>query len=678
MQKKSGHCLVYGLALIGAIKIGNAAELVEPQVFASKKDSKTLDLLMVAKEAAVDTLPGVTGWVYEICERRYSLGDACLQGKSNSNPYGGARLQLNTGDTLKVHFVNKLPKIPESKHSTEPSEQFLAQNPTNIHTHGMLVSPSFPSPSAPIPEYGDNVFVLTFNSANGAPDLTPSSHIHGDIRTDSTDYLITVPAHHPSGLYWFHPHAHGISLNQISAGLSGIITVGQVSDYVFGLPDHINTRHLILKDIQVNDDDSLNDQEDPALCNLPSAAPGDCDNSVGGQWFFTVNGQLNPTINVKPAGEIWRITNASGSTTYELQLAKQKTASTTPAKGMVMQLLSIDGISVTPSRDVSIGELKQIGGAKFRPVACPDVKSNSPAAICASQLHMMPSSRAEVWVVNRDDNGNIINGDGSQAVLQSLGYSTGPSGDNWPAVDLAQVNFNAGEAIKHSPVLKIQDGKHGSGGLTYKEIAQDLVVANAAVGADSTCQPLPKGWKRRVYFGYPTADNFGLGLELIDEKGKPVPGTFQDVSAFPGSAQPICVPLAEGNTPVYESWEVVNLTGEDHNFHIHQTKFRVLTTGDITGTASGPSTSAILQDNVPLLSGSESCDGTVATWKSGACQTSPINVEIPFAIAGDFVYHCHILEHEDGGMMATIHVSGSGDRGAAGGKTIQINRAHHH
>jgi FtsP/CotA-like multicopper oxidase with cupredoxin domain len=38
-----------------------------------------------------------------------------------------------------------------------------------------------------------------------------------------------------------------------------------------------------------------------------------------------------------------------------------------------------------------------------------------------------------------------------------------------------------------------------------------------------------------------------------------------------------------------------------------------------------------------------------------------VRVEIPFAIAGDFVYHCHILEHEDGGMMATIHVAGSTD-----------------
>jgi len=50
------------------------------------------------------------------------------------------------------------------------------------------------------------------------------------------------------------------------------------------------------------------------------------------------------------------------------------------------------------------------------------------------------------------------------------------------------------------------------------------------------------------------------------------------------------------------------------------------------------------------------CDGTVASWRSGQCQVVPITVEIPFSQIGDFVYHCHILEHEDGGMMAHIRV----------------------
>ncbi|MDD5411117.1 MAG: multicopper oxidase domain-containing protein [Methylobacter sp.] len=667
-----------GLALAAAAMTANGGELVDPPVFTSSKDSKTLDLLMIAKPAVVDAFPGVTGWAYEICERKYSTGDSCMTGKSNQNPYGGARLQLNAGDTLKVHFVNKLPKIPESKHKEEPGEQFLAQNPTNIHTHGMLVSPSFPSPSEKSPKYGDNIFVLTFNSANGAPDIASSTHLHGDVRTDSTDYQITLPAHHPSGLYWFHPHAHGISLNQVSAGLSGIITVGQIEDYVHGLPENIATRHLILKDAQVNGDNTLNDQEDPELCDLPTTTEGECDRNGGGKWYFTINGQLNPTISVKSAGEIWRITNASGSVTYDLQLTKKIKGKTSSTAGMVMQLLSVDGISATPSRGISRGDLKQIGGAKFEPIPCPGVKSDNPEAVCVSKLHMMPSTRAEIWVVNRDADGKMISADGSQAVLQTTGYSTGPSGDDWPAIDLAQVVFTGNGQGNNSPVLNVLDDKHKVSGLNVDAIAQDLSAANIAVPPDSNCQPLPNGWKRRIFFGIPSNADFGLGFELVDEKGKSVPGSFQDVAAFPDADLSICLPLASGNTPVNERWEVVNLATEDHNFHIHQTKFRVLTTGEMKGRASGLYARGILQDSVPVLAGGDGCDGTIAAWKSGACRTSPVAVEIPFAIAGDFVYHCHILEHEDGGMMAVIHVASSGDSRTTSVRNEHIDISHHH
>ena len=59
----------------------------------------------------------------------------------------------------------------------------------------------------------------------------------------------------------------------------------------------------------------------------------------------------------------------------------------------------------------------------------------------------------------------------------------------------------------------------------------------------------------------------------------------------------------------------------------------------------------MLHDNVPVPRGGPGGDGTVATWRSGKCVPSRVVVRIPFAIPGDFVYHCHILGHEDSGMM---------------------------
>jgi hypothetical protein len=47
---------------------------------------------------------------------------------------------------------------------------------------------------------------------------------------------------------------------------------------------------------------------------------------------------------------------------------------------------------------------------------------------------------------------------------------------------------------------------------------------------------------------------------------------------------------------------------------------------------------------------------TIPQWRRGQCRSNPEVFDISFAELGDFVYHCHILEHEDGGMMARIQV----------------------
>ena len=130
----------------------------------------------------------------------------------------------------------------------------------------------------------------------------------------------------------------------------------------------------------------------------------------------------------------------------------------------------------------------------------------------------------------------------------------------------------------------------------------------------------------------------------------PVPGTFEDISAFNPAFINVCLPLAPGNQTATEIWELVNTASEAHNFHMHQTKFLVLPKGAPVGDGGA------MMDNVPLPSGSASCDGSVMKWRDGTCKVTPVLVSIPFSEIGDFVYHCHIGEHQDGGMMAHIRV----------------------
>ena len=141
-----------------------------------------------------------------------------------------------------------------------------------------------------------------------------------------------------------------------------------------------------------------------------------------------------------------------------------------------------------------------------------------------------------------------------------------------------------------------------------------------------------------------------------------------------------------------EPWELINYTAEDHNFHIHQGRFAIDPNGEFqfpklkveaakylkqTDTAlrafADPSVK-VFNDNIPVPRGQTDCsdnpnaDGChgQTTWE---CPGKPDDKECPrpgkmsvimdFSRAeqvGTYVYHCHIMEHEDGGMMAMIRV----------------------
>jgi L-ascorbate oxidase len=130
------------------------------------------------------------------------------------------------------------------------------------------------------------------------------------------------------------------------------------------------------------------------------------------------------------------------------------------------------------------------------------------------------------------------------------------------------------------------------------------------------CVPLQPGHRRRIYFGNPPPgqDGFGLGYVEIDEKGREIAATRKAISVFDPTSTTVCVPLGAQGQAVKEIWELFNLTGEDHNFHIHQTRFRLLSGGTIPGSIIPNRTDwLVLHDNVPLprAANTDSCDGTI-------------------------------------------------------------------
>jgi FtsP/CotA-like multicopper oxidase with cupredoxin domain len=91
-----------------------------------------------------------------------------------------------------------------------------------------------------------------------------------------------------------------------------------------------------------------------------------------------------------------------------------------------------------------------------------------------------------------------------------------------------------------------------------------------------------------------------------------------------------------------EDWIIENRTQELHAFHIHQLHFMLLDWNGI------PLDEPFLRDTI-----------NVGYWDGKSAQYPSVRLRMDFrspSVVGTFVYHCHLLEHEDGGMMGLIRV----------------------
>ena len=89
-----------------------------------------------------------------------------------------------------------------------------------------------------------------------------------------------------------------------------------------------------------------------------------------------------------------------------------------------------------------------------------------------------------------------------------------------------------------------------------------------------------------------------------------------------------------------EEWTILNKDSQYHDFHIHQTGFLVTEVNGVPTDFDG------LRDTFSVP--------PIKNGKPGAAK-----MIIPFTnpeIVGRFVFHCHVVKHEDKGMMATIEV----------------------
>jgi hypothetical protein len=205
--------------------------------------------------------------------------------------------------------------------------------------------------------------------------------------------------------------------------------------------------------------------------------------------------------------------------TYDLELWN-------PAQNqnMIVQVLSVDGVGISPTSGASQQSLAQVLGNKASPRPCPGAAPASGGSyrvqpLCTTRLLMMPSTRVEIWVAYRNANGFLAAPPpGAQAIFRTAGFATGPDADKWPPIDLGVMRFKNRDVISGAPAaLTVQSGVPD---LTEpRALAADMTGANTAVASVSSCKPLAKHHKRRIFFGSPADDPNGSGLAMKNSTG---------------------------------------------------------------------------------------------------------------------------------------------------------------
>ncbi len=563
------------------------------------------------------------------------------------------------GGSLRFDMVNQLDAgVPDTG---EPTSAL------NLHTHGLIVSPR---PCTPL---GDYVFV------EDQPGTTTSYRM--DIPPTLPGYMFgsqTTPRPYPSGLSWFHAHLHMQSQDDVMAGQAGMLYIGDLRADLLAAPnldpataatlDNADVLYLGLRDIQlavpsgatpdraapgqraswIHGDDYNSSSTCQSFANPPVPVPGQfigpgyCGHrgaTLGGQtdpnqdtvWLFTVNGQHNPTVTMQPGrSQIWRIGNMSSNVTYVVELTNDATG-----QQHAMTALAFDGVvsGTSASGDNNL----QVGIAQRR-------------------ILLMPGNRVEVLVAN--DGGAA----GQNLTLRTMGITTGSGADAWPRIDLAHVVLPPGANAGSAPF-----------NVVLPMAAPTPVVptgAPASTAAPVNCVTLPPGQatRRRITFtNTGSSTEYFLQSEVVDIYGRVVDANDTiPAQPFPMQAAiaPDVVPHICPRLGEQEVWEILNASGQLHNFHIHQNKFRLTQPSD----SGAPPNLQAFQDPASMVAQYipemqyASPSRTVDIWRDTialAPYGGRVFVTIPFYApqqVGNFVYHCHILRHEDRGMMSIVQV----------------------
>ena len=597
----------------------------------------------------------------------------------------GPAAEVKPGNTLRVFLDNNLDtNDPSCKPDAPPGPGCF--NTVNLHYHGLHVSP-------------------TGNSDNVLLNIGPHTKF---------EYEVNIPTDHPSGTFWYHPHRHGSTALQVASGASGALIVRGNRPYVGGAPGDIDTILHDAKGASIPEQIFLF-QQIPYACfdsngkiiqnpdgtwKCPAGQTGVVED-FGQQlasatvWdtngrFTSINGAVEPTLSGIRAGEVqrWRFIHAGIHDTVNLQIVPM--VNTGPKAALALRGI----LSGTPKQqEETVKELC--------PVLTPD---GSKAVALIPQFEIASDGLTHSAITPIGVNQKSISGGIGSNFLQP-GYRS----DVLIAFPHAGTYCVLNQAA--TPAERTNAGGGGQGPNVTQLLATVIVSGGTPVTGD-----MGDYIKRTLYEGnknnkaLPKAALDGLlSGNLTPWRGMPEEGPASN------SDHPRSVAFFIGNIPdpqdpqkkvfgfwlnkqeynpdrvdftlqvgATEDW-VLTSAGEPHIYHIHVNPFEVMDVTHDGKSIFGPHGECLVPpDSVGLQN--QYCS-MWHTFKDTVFVQNDYEVHVRSTYEryiGEFVMHCHILDHEDSGMMANVLIvpdvaapgGGLGMPGMKGMSNRTMNHAH--
>lgn len=496
-----------------------------------------------------------------------------------------------------VHYVGYLNHVLD--------DRWMPKIPldTNIHLHG------FQGPASQ-----EDVFLSTLSTPEHA-----------------CEYAITVPRSQPPGTYFYHPHAHGASQIQVAGGLSGVWIVEPATPEIAPANDHVVVIRYSLPFANDNDfapdetalgtdaaeyEGSRNpappvryDPFKPPPWPLPFPMtvgtlvldPRGCD-GAGSDAAFGVNGDPGVT-NLDVPGSTTQLLRLVNATSDSPKAFKLRDASGTVVP---MRVAELDG--------------NPVGGDATRPLS---------QFVATSRLMLVPSGRADLLVSVPA---------GQTLTLSTTHYCEGADAFYQMRREVLRIHGVATPASADPAVVAstpVDERTTPAARLLAYARAHPQAVSRRAITL--TEYALPKRGKIPFHLSFFITDttntNFHEHVFYPQYSGGATVPENADIIVKRGAI---------------EEWYLINTTMEAHVFHTHQMPFAI--ENDSLGRAPA------MADTFFVPVGSLLRNRVNPNHPFVKPTITKVLLDFRHVPRGTFVFHCHMLFHEDRGMMAIIRV----------------------